>query len=171
MLIFPPNPNEYAPFYEGYVSLVKHHNAGYALEESLHDMLHFLQTLPANKNNYRYAPDKWSINEVIQHVIDSEIIFLYRALRIARGDQTPLPGYDQDAYVLSSQADYQSIEQLSTLMKQTRQLTIALFSALPPQSLENTGTANNFSVSCRSLCYIISGHMIHHLNILKTRYS
>ncbi len=165
-----PEAQEYAPFYAGYVDQVHSPNGIDGLVQSQTDLLRVLGNLPAHKGTYKYAEGKWSINELLQHLIDSEIIFANRALRIARGDKTPLPGFEQDDYVATCYADYQSLSDLVELFKITRQLTIALFKSFAPQYETNTANANGHDVSLRALCFIIAGHTIHHTRILEERY-
>ena len=165
-----PLANEYPTFYGKYVALVPQHDGIIALRESGRTIKNYLATISPAKATYRYAADKWSVNEVIQHIIDCEIIFLYRALRIARNDTTPLPGFEQDDYVPAALSDYQGTASLTDLFMKTRELSIALFASLPPHTQTNIGVANGNDISVRALCYIISGHALHHLHILKTRY-
>lgn len=165
-----PLPDEFAPFYANYIALVQQTDGLLALKESSQTMLQTLRSIPATDGTYRYAPGKWSINEVLQHIIDTELIFLYRALRIARNDKTPLPGFEQDDYVPTALSDYQSTDALVQLFATTRQLSLGYFATFPPHTQTNMGTASNAPVSVRALCYMICGHGLHHLHILKTRY-
>ena len=165
-----PLIDEFAPFYARYIELVPEHDGILALKESGIKIEQFLRAIPAGKGAYRYQPGKWSLNEVLQHVIDTELIFLYRALRIARNDKTPLPGFEQDDYVPAALSDYQSLDTLVDFFKKMRELSIAFFSSFPPHTQTNTGTASGFQVSVRALCFMISGHGLHHLHIIKSRY-
>jgi len=165
-----PDSAEYAPYYAHYINLVKETNGLDALEQSGNDFSKLLSTIPEEKALYRYAPSKWSVNELIQHVIDAEIIFTYRALRIARMDKTPLPGFEENLYAPNSYADNKSLKDLSALFIQTRQLTTALFNSFEPKCYMNIGTASNANFSVRALCFIIAGHSIHHAAILHQRY-
>ena len=165
-----PETTEYASFYKNYVNSVAENDAISALENSGKNLLFFLRSLPESKGHYAYAPDKWTVNDLLQHLIDSEIIFTYRALRIARGDKTPLAGFEQDEYVLAAQASYKSLTELISILEQTRAFTISLFKSFNHSDTTNTGVANGAEVSLRALGFIIAGHCQHHLNVLKERY-
>lgn len=165
-----PETGEYAPFYANYIALTKEEDGLEALKQSGILFERLLSSIPDEKATYCYAPGKWSINQVIQHVIDAELIFAYRALRIARGDKTPLPGFDENTYAIHSDANGKTLTNISDFFKQTRQMSIALFRSFEPETYVNLGTASNVQVSVRALCFIISGHCIHHANILQQRY-
>jgi len=165
-----PFPEECNPFYHHYIDLVTETNSIDALENSGRNLLHTLRTLPDHKGKHAYAEGKWSINDLLQHMIDSEIVFLYRALRIARGDKTPLAGFEQDDYVIAAQADYKPLGELIKQFSQTRELTVSLFKGFDPNSETNSGIANGGEISLRALAFIISGHCQHHHTILKERY-
>ena len=165
-----PEQNEYAPFYANYVAQVAQENGLLALKESGLLLTKLLSSIPKEKASYRYAPGKWSINEVVQHLIDAEIIFTYRALRIARGDKTALAGFDENAYATNTFADPKKLSELLSLFEQIRKTTELVFSSFDVSTHENIGTASNFPVSVRALCYITAGHTLHHANILKERY-
>lgn len=128
--------------------------------------------LPVNeeKLNYRYAANKWTIKEILVHIIDDERIYAYRALRFARNDKTELPGFEQDDYILYSQANTRSIESIFEEYKAVRDATVALFNGLPEDSFLRMGTANNNQVTVRALAYHIAGHELHHINIIKEKY-
>jgi len=165
-----PESSEYASFYKNYVDSVTENDAIAALENSGKNLLFFLRSLPESKGQYAYAPDKWAVNDLVQHLIDSELIFTYRALRIARGDKTPLAGFEQDDYVVAAQASYKSLTELISIFEQTRALTISLFKSFNYADATNTGVANGAEVSLRALGFITAGHCQHHLNVLKERY-
>ncbi len=126
--------------------------------------------MPPEKAHYRYAPGKWSVNEVVQHLIDVEIVFSYRALRIARGDKTPLASFDENEYAENTFADSKSLAELIVLFKQTRKSTELLFASFDASTHKNTGIASNATVSVRALCFITAGHTLHHTSILQERY-
>ncbi len=165
-----PADNEFASFYAPYVKRVQEVNGIKALEISGRTFINVLMGIPAQKGSYKYAAGKWTINELVLHLIDSEVIFAGRALRIARGDKTPLPGFEQDDYVRNSFADYRELSELIEIFKHTRDLSIALFRSFPQQLETNIGHASGSDVSLRALAFIISGHTLHHLDILKERY-
>ena len=129
-----------------------------------------LGALPASVATYRYAPEKWSVNEVIGHLIDSERIFAARALRFARNDPAPLPGFEQDDYVRNSTFDAYPLSELASELEIVRQSTIFLFRHIDEQAWTRRGVANNAEVSVRALAYIIAGHELHHREVLRSRY-
>ena len=129
-----------------------------------------LRSLPAEKLEYRYAPGKWTIKEILLHITDAERIFVYRALRFARNDATPLTGYDQDPYVAASNPRGRSIDDLLEEFAHVRRSTISFFSSLDDEAWMRSGTANNAHVTVRALAYIIAGHELHHLKIITEKY-
>lgn len=165
-----PVEGEYLPYYEKYISLVPDGDVLSLLEEQMVDTQSLLRGLPAAVSTYRYAPGKWSVNEVIGHVIDSERIFAARALRFARNDPTPLPGFEQDDYVRNSNFDEYPIAELASEWESVRRATVFLFKHLEEPAWMRRGVANNAEISVRALAYIIAGHELHHRDILRTRY-
>jgi hypothetical protein len=129
-----------------------------------------LRSLPASVSTYRYAPGKWSVNEVIGHLMDSERIFDARALRFARNDATPLPGFEQDDYVRNSNFDSYPLAELASELASLRKSTVFLFKHLSEDAWVRRGVANGAEVSVRALAYIIAGHELHHREMLQTRY-
>jgi len=129
-----------------------------------------LRSLPASVSAYRYAPDKWSVNQLIGHLTDSERIFAARALRFARSDPTPLPGFEQDDYVSNSSFDSYPLSELASGLKSVRESTVFLFKHLEEDAWMRRGVANGAEVSVRALAYIIAGHELHHREILRARY-
>ena len=134
------------------------------------DLATTLATIPEERGDHRYADGKWSIRELLGHIIDTERIFSYRTLRIARGDATPLPGFDQDPYVLASGAPQRTIASLAAELAAVRASTIALLESLPDEAWTRIGSASGHPVSARALAYITAGHAQHHLQILRSRY-
>ena len=165
-----PVEGEFLPYYEKYIALVPDGDVLSILEEQMVDTQSLLRGLPAGVSTYRYAPGKWSVNELIGHVIDSERIFAARALRFARNDPTPLPGFEQDDYVRNSKFDAYPLAELASELDAVRRASIFLFKHLEEPAWMNRGTANNAEVSVRALAYIIAGHELHHRQILLTRY-
>jgi hypothetical protein len=166
-----PGPDEYGEFYAGYVARVPD---GVDLITLLAEQLEAtgarLAAIPESRGSFRYAPGKWSIKEVIGHLSDVERIMAYRALRIARGDATPLPGFDEDAYVPFARSDDHSVGELVDEWLAARQASIALFRNLPEDAWTRRGTASNQPASVRALAIIIAGHEQHHLETLRVRY-
>lgn len=162
---------EYASFYAGYIQAVSHeYNLVEELEISVHRLIKFVQNIPMDKFDYRYADGKWTIKDIIQHIIDAERIFSYRALRISRNDQTPLPGFEENSYVEHTNANARSIQQLLTEMAAVRQSTLLLFKSFTQEQLQLIGTASDNPISVRAIGFIIIGHQKHHQTIFKERY-
>lgn len=165
-----PEATEYATYYGRYISLVPPGDIIKTLEDQLHTTFELLRGIPETKADSRYAPEKWSIKEVVGHVIDTERIFAYRALRFARGDQTPLPGFEQDDYVRHGSFDACKLSDLASEFGFVRQGNLCLFRHLDSEAWQRRGEASNAPISVRALAYIIAGHELHHLGILNTRY-
>jgi hypothetical protein len=165
-----PEPSEYAPHYETYISKVPKGNLLKALEDQRRETQQLLGGLSEAKALHRYAPDKWSIKEVVGHVMDSERVFCYRALRFARADGSPLPGFDEKAWVPAGRFDARSLTDLAAELDVVRRATIALLSGLDAEALTRRGTANNNPITVRALAWIIAGHERHHLGIVRERY-
>lgn len=165
-----PATTEYDPYYERYISLVPDNDIGQTLSAQLEETLKLLGTISEAQAGYRYAPDKWSIKEVIGHVVDTERIFAYRALRFARNDHTPIEGYDQDEFARYGGFAERTLADLAAEFEHVRRANIVLFGSFNETVLERHGMANNVEVSVRALLYILAGHERHHRNVLKTRY-
>lgn len=165
-----PGPGEYAPFYAGYVERVGDGEPLALLDAQPRELWALLGSLPDVRGGFRYAPGKWSIRELVVHLADAERIFAYRALRIARGDQTPLPSFDENLYAAASGADARFLPEILDEFEAVRNGTHELFLGLPPEAFARTGTASGQRVSVRALFYIVLGHAAHHLAILRERY-
>lgn len=165
-----PQPGEYALFYQKYIDQVPEGDIIQLLISAKAEMIAFLQTFPPEKWDYRYAEGKWSSREALLHIIDTERIFTYRALRIARNDQTPLPGFEQNEYVPASNAGNRSWNSLITEYVAVRESTIQLFQNFTPEMWQHTGTASNNPINALALAHITYGHERHHLNIFKASY-
>lgn len=161
---------EYAPFYAGYVAAADRVNLIEELEICLHDFIRFVQDIPMDKFDFRYAEGKWTIKEIIQHLIDSERIFAYRALRISRNDTTPLPGFEENDYVANTNANERNLQGLLTEMAVVRQATLSLFNSFSREQLMRLGVASNSAVSVRAIGFIIIGHQKHHQKVFQERY-
>jgi hypothetical protein len=165
-----PAKSEFLSYYERYISLVPDGDVVSTLINQMIETQALLRALPASVATYRYAPEKWSVNEVVGHMIDSERIFSGRALRFARNDATPLPKFEQDDYVRSATFDAYPLSDLAAELEAVRQSTIFLFRHLDEQAWTRRGVANNAEVSVRALAYIIAGHELHHRDVLSTHY-
>jgi hypothetical protein len=170
MTIEKPKDTEFAPFYAGYVAKVSGQGPVAMLEDQL-DAFDLLRKIPEDESNYMYAPGKWSIKELVGHLSDSERVFAYRLLRIARADETPLAGFDENAWAKTAPHGYRRIVDVADEMISVRRATITLVGSLDDAALARTALANNKSVSARALCWIIPGHAQHHIDILRERYS
>jgi hypothetical protein len=165
-----PQPTEYASYYGKYVALVPGNDIVAILEAQRLQMAQFLAARSERDGNFRYAPDKWTVKEVLGHVTDTERIFAYRALRIARGDHKPLSGFEQDDYVRAGGFGERSLADLAEEFGQVRSATVALLRPLGDEAWSRRGVANNNEVTVRALAFIIAGHELHHREILKERY-
>jgi uncharacterized damage-inducible protein DinB len=165
------NPNEYAPFYANYIAQVSdEYTLVEELEISLHRFIKFVQDIPMDKFDYRYAEGKWTIKDIIQHIIDAERIFNYRALRFARNDKTELPGFEENDYVDEANANKRSIMELLTELSAVRHSTLLLFKTFNDEQFLRIGYANNNPMSVRALGFIIIGHQNHHQRVFEERY-
>lgn len=162
--------DEYDPYYQNYIDRTTDISLKRGLPSNFEKVLYFLNGIPVEKHEYRYADNKWTIKEVVQHMMDTERIFSYRALRIARNDGTWLPGFDQDSYVPSSKANERSFKSLLNEYKSIRNATDGLFDSFDDEMLLRTGTASNSLISVRALGFIIMGHENHHCEVMKERY-
>ncbi len=169
-MVTPPEISEYQPYYGRYISLVPGQDLVQTLERQIAHTLHTLRSVTEENSLYRYAPGKWSVKEVLGHLIDAERIFTCRALRFARKDPTPLPGFDQDPYVEAANFDSHPWNNLIAEFEHVRRSTILFFRALAPDDLLRTGTASGNAITVRALGYIIAGHELHHMAILRDRY-
>lgn len=161
---------DFNEYFAHYIGLVNSNDFLTAIEQNHKDFLELLSSIDEEKSFYRYAEDKWSIKELIAHIIDSERIFAYRALRFARNDKTDLSGYDENNYAVFSGADERSLSDLVLEFDVTRQSSLALFRSFDKEMLERTGTANDIAIDVTSLGYLIAGHCRHHINIIRERY-
>jgi len=165
-----PAPDESATSYHGYISEVPGELIGKYLVEQLHELERLMAPLDDTAARARYAEGKWSVKEVLGHLTDAERIFAYRLMRIARGDATPLPGFDENAYVPAGDFDARPLASLVGEFRALRLSTIALVDGLPPEGWERRGQASGASISARALAYIIVGHVAHHAGVLRERY-
>lgn len=165
-----PEASEHLPYYGKYVDRVPDGDLLDTLRAQLDETLALVRGLPEERGGHRYAPGKWSIREVLSHVIDAERIFAYRALRIGRGDATPLASFDENAYAAASNADARTLAELAEELAHVRLGNLALFRSLDDEALARRGTASGGEVSVRALAWIIAGHERHHVALLRERY-
>ena len=164
--------NEYAPYFEQYIQLVSKDEKSIIenLEVSQKEFERLLRNVREEKQSFMYTEGKWTLKELIQHIIDTERIFCYRALCFARNDKTALPGFDQDIFVDNSFANTRDYNELLDEMKTLRESTIQLFKSFSEDVLLRIGIGSGSNMSVRAIGYLFSGHQIHHLNIIEERY-
>jgi uncharacterized damage-inducible protein DinB len=165
-----PAPEEIAGYYHGYIALAEGDDLVRALQKASDTVWNTVYLIPAGRAEHRYAPGKWSIKEVFQHVIDSERIFAYRALRFARNDRTELPGYEENDYVPEARVERRGFHQLLREHDVVRNATIELFRSFDEEMLLRSGTANKNRMSVRALGWTIAGHAMHHMRVITERY-
>jgi hypothetical protein len=168
--MYQPLSNEYAPFYENYIKLASGQPIMRKLKSQLNSIDDFLADIPPAKYDYAYADGKWTVKQVISHLIDTERVMTYRAMRIARNDQTDLPGYDQDLIVANTDIEKYTYSDLVDELVMLRQANLFFFKSLTEEDYKKKGTANGNVVSVGALLFIIVGHIEHHFNILKEFY-
>jgi uncharacterized damage-inducible protein DinB len=165
-----PGPGEYAPFYAGYVAAVPEGDVVEHLAAQAEAMRALLEEVGEARAGHRYAQGKWSVREVVAHVVDAERVFAYRLLRFARADETPLPGFDQNEYAAHSGADGRTLAELADEHAAVRGASLALVRGLPPEAFARGGEASGHRMTVRALVHVIAGHEAHHLRILRERY-
>ena len=164
------NDNEYAIFYSNYIKSLGEVELIEVLNSSLEETLTTLKNLPEVKLRYRYDDGKWTIKELIQHIIDAERVLSYRALRFSRNDPTDLHGFDEDWYVGNSNGNERDFQDLLEEFINIRKSSISLFKSFTNEMMLMLGTANGSILSVRALGFIIAGHHIHHLKVIKEKY-
>ena len=165
-----PTAEEHAPFYAAYVARVPEGDLVEILERQIEETIRPLASLTEGDAGFAYAPGKWTVREVVGHVIDAERVFAYRALRFARGDATPLPGFDEQEWARASNADDRPLADLLAELRTVRAATVALLRPLPPEAWLRRGEANGIRCTVRALATIIAGHELHHRAVLEERY-
>lgn len=165
-----PSHDEYSSFYTGYIGLVPDGDYVSILNTQEKALVALFSSLSEDQLLTRYAPGKWSLKEVLAHITDTERIMSYRLLRIARGDTTDLPGFDQDIFIANTTFDEVSVTDLVKDFQAVRQATLALLPTISDTAWTRSGTANTFAISARAIAYVIAGHAQHHLNIAEQKY-
>jgi hypothetical protein len=165
-----PETNEYPTMYAAYIEQCTGADLLQALTMSHSRASELLMSLPRAMEDYRYAPNKWTIKDVVQHTIDTELVFAYRALRFARMDATDLPGFEENDYARAAETTRRTLEELMMEADIVRQSTLCLYRSLTPSMLLAKGTANGRTFSVRALGWAIAVHELHHLHILQERY-
>ena len=170
LVIARPESGEYAPYYERYISLIEDDDILATLDRQRREMVLLLSGLSEEQGDFRYAPEKWSAKQVLGHVCDTERVFAYRALRISRGDATPMEGFEQDDYVKNGPFARHVIAEVIEDYIAVRRATISLLRSLEEPAWARRGVANKNEVTVRALAYTIAGHEAHHRRILEEKY-
>jgi DinB superfamily len=165
-----PNKTEYAAYYETYVSLVEEIDIVSAMRNQADELREIFSQITDEKGLYRYATGKWSIKELLGHLIDGERVFAYRALRFARADKTELAGFDQDPYIENASFDAVNLQDLLEEILSLRNANTLFFNNLTDEAWSRTGVASENEISVRAIAYILVGHIRHHVKILKEKY-
>lgn len=165
-----PTADEYTPYYGTYVGKVPEGDVRELLRSQEPQMVELISSYSEERASTGYGPGKWTLKEVLLHISDAERVFSYRLLRIGRGDTTPLPGFDQDPWVLTSGANSRSLVTLLAEYRAVRAATLALADSLSSEAWLRTGTASDHPISARALGYICAGHEIHHMQLIRERY-
>lgn len=165
-----PDRSEYDPYYERYILLVEDRDIIDTLASQPTVLQDLLTAVPEDRGGFAYAEGKWSLKEVLGHLIDGERMFAYRLLRISRGDETPIEGFEQDGYIENAHSNDRSFADLLEEFSLLRRANMIFFNNLRDDAWSRVGTANNVKISVRALVYIMAGHIEHHLGILRERY-
>lgn len=165
-----PLPGDYAPFYENYVQQSVGEDVLQIINQSGPALDAWLDSLPQSIASYAYAPGKWTVAQLLQHMIDTERVFAFRAMCIARGEQQPLPGFDENDYANNATASHRDFDTLKKEFKLLRQSTILLFQSFLPGDWEKAGTASGAKVTTNAMGFIMVGHVLHHIKIYQERY-
>ena len=165
-----PDSTEFKSFYAGYVASVPEGDIVDVIRAEGKELAEALAKIPESKGSHRYAADKWTVKTLIGHMIDAERIFTYRALRIARGDSTPLPGFDENAFAETAGSDTRTVADLAAEMACVREATVRIFASFPDDVWSRRAVVNNGEITVRAIAYVATGHTKHHLAVLRERY-
>ncbi len=165
-----PEANEYSPYFKKYIDLVKHDNVLKALKDQVMDIQALVSGIPEDKEEYAYAEGKWTIKEVLGHIIDTERIMSYRALRFARKDKTELNSFDENLFVANAKFNKQSLYNLAHEFAIVREANLALWKQFEEEEMSQSGIANKNEMSVRAILFMIAGHTTHHMNVIKLNY-
>lgn len=165
-----PMADEHLAYYSTYIDRVPDGDIVEMLERQAPETLAFLRAIPEARIDYRYAPEKWSIRQMVGHLVDGERVFQYRAWRFSRADQTPVPGFEENDYVANAPFEKVSINDLVDELEHMRRATVHMFKNMDEQALSRRGTANGAGVSVRAIAWIMAGHVDHHMQVLRDRY-
>jgi hypothetical protein len=170
LIVARPEADEYTPYYGTYIGKVPEGDVRVLLREQEPETVALISSFSEENASRGYGPGKWTLKEVLLHISDAERVFAYRLLRIGRGDTTPLPGFDQDPWVLTSHANDRSLANLLAEYRAVRAATLALVDSLSAEAWLRTGTASDHTISARALGYICAGHELHHVQLIQERY-
>ncbi|MCW3085899.1 MAG: hypothetical protein JWP12_3265 [Bacteroidetes bacterium] len=165
-----PEANEYNPYFKKYIDLVKQDNVLKALKDQVMDIQALVSGIPEDKEEYAYAEGKWTIKEVLGHIIDTERIMSYRALRFARKDKTELNSFDENLFVANAKFNKQSLYNLAHEFAIVREANLALWKQFEEEEMSQTGIANKNEMSVRAILFMIAGHTTHHMNVIRINY-
>jgi hypothetical protein len=165
-----PLSGDYPSFFEGYINQLDIDNIKESITQISHPLTYFYLNLPEEKADYAYAPQKWTLKDVMQHVIDTERIMQYRLLRIARNDATPLPGFDENAYANNANASNRTLISLKEELKALRKSTDLLIGSLTEEQLTYSGIASDKKITANAIAFILFGHLMHHKKVIEERY-
>jgi hypothetical protein len=165
-----PAADEYDPHYSGYISRVPDGDIIETMKSETTALLASLRAIPASRADYSYAPGKWTIRQIVGHLCDAERVFAYRAMRFARADRTPVPGFEENDYVDNAPFQRVPLADLIDELAHLRAATVRFFETLDAESMSRRGIANNAEISVRAIAYIMPGHSSHHIGVLKSRY-
>jgi hypothetical protein len=165
-----PNPGDYSPYYESYIKLIEGEDILKILNDQSKKTQDILNSFSEHRGNYRYADGKWTVKEVVGHLLDTERVFAYRALCIARGEKKSLPGFDQDDYVKEGNFNKRELFDLNYEFRLLRESNLLLFRTFTPEMLRLKGFANESYVSVLAILFMIAGHEKHHMNVLREKY-
>ena len=165
-----PTAGEFQPYYQRYIDKAKGENVSEVIKNHSEEIIHFLSSVPAAKADHAYAEGKWTLKQLLQHLIDAERVFVYRAMRFARKDSLPLQGFDEDAYAVNAFAEQRKWNELLNELKALRTSTDIFVRSLNMEQLSASGTANNTAMSVNALAFVIYGHLLHHIEVIKERY-
>lgn len=165
-----PETNEFAPYYDNYISLIDGDSVMQVLNSQVADIRSMFANVPEEKGSFAYAEGKWTVKELLSHMIDGERIFAYRILRVSRGDKTPIEGFEQDDYIANSNANNRTFADLLDEFDLQRRSNLLLINNISEEGSKRMGTASDKAVSARALVYMTAGHVNHHLKILNERY-
>jgi uncharacterized damage-inducible protein DinB len=165
-----PDLSRVPEFYHGYINKVKENDLISALRSSTSQLFDLLKSIPKEKHDYRYAEGKWTVKDVVQHMLDGERVFTYRALRFARKDNTPLPGFDENLFAQTAKADKRNWNDIVEEFAALRKASEAMFASFDNEQLEQEGVASKNSIYVLGIGFIVAGHVNHHCQIIRERY-